>query len=792
MTEKLGEAAYLNYDLPPADASLNKDDLEIKVSWGVGDLPDDGWRREDDDREADRRHWIEIEDPGTGMTLDVVKKYFTQIGRSYYQSPEYRRDRALFREFGLPASEISQFGIGILSCFMLADMVEVWTCPIPLPPTSQGDCQAYHFRIWGADGLFWHQPTQEKNTPGTRIRMWLKKDRQAGCDAKNLQSDLISEHYGRSNKRNSDHVDPLRTIWASVPWPRYPIAFQPQSAAVQFDSWRLTGTAHQDRLLPLGRHKWEHQYRELFGKPPSDDLFFQWAWWDWEHPGTASRVRIAVAVAGDTEAGQMADLAALLIRLQPTPSLSDNPVPGHLLLPFVTDTLLPERNRTQLLVRGMRVPELSGIKDLLQFGAGIGAVMMIDLSGHAAPRLRADRKASTEQQRHDWPREVYRVFDDWLRDASNRTATSAGFARAASTIIRLRQSEWRDGVKSRHETGHQIHSTNLTSLERPQWWQVLSTDLYSTSTENWYENLTTGQHFARDHTLGRAFLFDGFVNFDPTFEIKQIVAIVFALNLAETFLLNLHIVFEFPEDRDPIYLPSYAINIDTWHPIRDRIDSAANAPITHAVETLLNDICLPELFGPSLYRSLPQIQAPVAAGRGSDARLISPLQLEFQIECPEGDGPSRTVPWESGWAEPAKWLEKFGYDLVMPWTQIPLGELRQNCPAWRSERACRAIAILPFVFSSALNWGGFRKILNQLDERLLLSRVTDILLLVPEKSLDMLPFKDWKKAKTQDKVVTAYWKLDEDRVLWAEGFHNRQSIAKHGRTLEDHAGINTD
>ena len=91
-----------------------------------------------------------------------------------------------------------------------------------------------------------------------------------------------------------------------------------------------------------------------------------------------------------------------------------------------------------------------------------------------------------------------------------------------------------------------------------------------------------------------------------------------------------------------------------------------------------------------------------------------------------------------------------------------------------------------------MDWDGFRNVLTTLDERLQLSGVTDILLLTPEESLDMLPFKDWKKAKTQDKVVTAYWKLDEDRVLWAEGFHNRQSIAKQGRTLEDLAGISTD
>jgi hypothetical protein len=182
----------------------------------------------------------------------------------------------------------------------------------------------------------------------------------------------------------------------------------------------------------------------------------------------------------------------------------------------------------------------------------------------------------------------------------------------------------------------------------------------------------------------------------------------------------------------------------------------------------------------------------VAEGRGSDARLLSPFQLEFQVECGRDDELARTVPWESGWHAPPAWLAKRGYDLVSPWTQIPLGELRTVCPAWRTERACRAIAILPFLFSSALEWPRFRNVIEKLDERLQLSKVTDILLLIPDESLDALPFKDWKKTKTEDQVVTAYWKLDEDRVLWAEGFHDRKSIAKKGRTIEDILGIDDD
>jgi hypothetical protein len=125
----------------------------------------------------------------------------------------------------------------------------------------------------------------------------------------------------------------------------------------------------------------------------------------------------------------------------------------------------------------------------------------------------------------------------------------------------------------------------------------------------------------------------------------------------------------------------------------------------------------------------------------------------------------------------------------MPWTQIPLGTLRKNCPEWRTERACRALAVLPFMFSSSLDWQSLHDLLAKLDEKLQLSKVTDILLLVPDESLDMVPFSEWKRAETEAHVVTAYWHLSEDQVLWAEGFHDRASVRQHGRTLEQHAGI---
>ena len=35
-------------------------------------------------------------DNGVGMTEEVIKTYFTQIGKSFYLSPEFNQERAAF------------------------------------------------------------------------------------------------------------------------------------------------------------------------------------------------------------------------------------------------------------------------------------------------------------------------------------------------------------------------------------------------------------------------------------------------------------------------------------------------------------------------------------------------------------------------------------------------------------------------------------------------------------------------------------------------------------------------
>ena len=63
---------------------------------------------------------IIVEDNGVGMDDYVIENYFMRIGKSYYQSRDFKKECIQF-------SPISVFGVGILSGFMMAYRIEVET-----------------------------------------------------------------------------------------------------------------------------------------------------------------------------------------------------------------------------------------------------------------------------------------------------------------------------------------------------------------------------------------------------------------------------------------------------------------------------------------------------------------------------------------------------------------------------------------------------------------------------------------------------------------------------------------
>jgi hypothetical protein len=75
------------------------------------------------DKEAGKRYLCCI-DNGIGMTKDVIENYLLKIGDSYYKSADFYKQQAMWDAKFTPTS---QFGIGILSCFMIGNEIEITT-----------------------------------------------------------------------------------------------------------------------------------------------------------------------------------------------------------------------------------------------------------------------------------------------------------------------------------------------------------------------------------------------------------------------------------------------------------------------------------------------------------------------------------------------------------------------------------------------------------------------------------------------------------------------------------------
>jgi hypothetical protein len=92
---------------------------------------------------------IVFQDNGIGMSEDVIKNYFMRVGRSFYRSGEFNAQRQRLAAQGIQLEATSQFGIGILSCFMVAERIEIESYRLnerPLSITIEGPTKYFVIR----------------------------------------------------------------------------------------------------------------------------------------------------------------------------------------------------------------------------------------------------------------------------------------------------------------------------------------------------------------------------------------------------------------------------------------------------------------------------------------------------------------------------------------------------------------------------------------------------------------------------------------------------------------------
>lgn len=113
--------------------------------------------------------FLEIEDNGIGMNQHIVDSYYSKVGSSFYKSREFFD---LLAHIGKTYEPISRFGIGILSCFMVSDSIDVQTRR--LNPDQELDAPI-NIVIEGYDSIFYIREGQRKR-PGTLTRLQLRND----------------------------------------------------------------------------------------------------------------------------------------------------------------------------------------------------------------------------------------------------------------------------------------------------------------------------------------------------------------------------------------------------------------------------------------------------------------------------------------------------------------------------------------------------------------------------------------------------------------------------------------
>lgn len=120
------------------------------------------------------RTYIECTDNGVGMTRNVLERVFAVAGRRFHDMPDFIEERAAWQRCKPPIELYpnSQFGVGVLSYFMLADEVTVWTRRYEADG-ELGEPLVVH--ISSASGLFRLEEGREEEMPeaGTRLRLYL-------------------------------------------------------------------------------------------------------------------------------------------------------------------------------------------------------------------------------------------------------------------------------------------------------------------------------------------------------------------------------------------------------------------------------------------------------------------------------------------------------------------------------------------------------------------------------------------------------------------------------------------
>lgn len=138
--------------------------------------------------------YLYCSDNGVGMTDYVIENYLLKIGNSYYKSSDFYREQATWNTDFVPTS---QFGIGILSCFMIADRIEILTKTID-------EKEVLACCIDGPQEFFYYRTPSESEKErikisGTVVKLSLKPEYASKINNVHIDKLGLALQYHRDN-----------------------------------------------------------------------------------------------------------------------------------------------------------------------------------------------------------------------------------------------------------------------------------------------------------------------------------------------------------------------------------------------------------------------------------------------------------------------------------------------------------------------------------------------------------------------------------------------------------------
>jgi hypothetical protein len=193
--------------------------------------------------DAEQYHWVRIDDFGMGMTEEIIHKFLLRVGRSYYASAEFRANQ-LTHPISKEFVPISRFGIGLLSCFIAGDRVEIST-----RHALEASSASIRISLSGLHGFFTLQTGQHIPSP-------MPSARGDESGYRTLPGTSIAVRLDPRKEGTEFHLAEL--LNAYVRCPRVPILFDGEQiggdAATVLDlPWLSTSLVielQEDELLP--------------------------------------------------------------------------------------------------------------------------------------------------------------------------------------------------------------------------------------------------------------------------------------------------------------------------------------------------------------------------------------------------------------------------------------------------------------------------------------------------------------------------------------------------------------